>query len=304
MATEIRRLVEEGAARLARIADEPRREAELLLAAALDRPRAWLLARPEQEVLDCDATDRFESHITRRSIGEPIAYILGKKEFWSLALAVTPDVLVPRPETELVVERALAHLPDAGSRVHGQVGVRPSRVLDLATGSGAIGLAIAHERPFCQVVGTDISPAAAAIASANARRLGLGNAEFRSGDWYAPVAGEVFDLIASNPPYVPDDDPRLDWSARVYEPAWALYAGPTGLEALARVIAGAGARLALDGWLVLEHGLDQADDVRRLLREAGFVEVTTHRDSAAHERCTEGRRPEKGSDLFSARPMR
>jgi release factor glutamine methyltransferase len=296
MATEIRGLVEEGAARLARIADDPRREAELLLAAALDRPRAWLLARPEQQVLDCDATDRFESHITRRSIGEPIAYILGEKEFWSLALAVTRDVLVPRPETELVVERALAHLPDDGAR--------PSRVLDLATGSGAIGLAIAHARPLCQVVGTDISPAAAAIASANARRLRLGNAEFRSGDWYAPVAGEVFDLIASNPPYVPDDDPRLDWSARVYEPAWALYAGPTGLEALVRVIAGAGARLAHDGWLVLEHGLDQADDVRGLLREAGFVEVATYRDSAAHERCTEGRRPEKGSDLFSARPIR
>ena len=182
MATEVRQLIDEGAARLRRVADDPRLEAELLLAAALGRDRAWLHGHAEERVLDCDATDRFESHLTRRALGEPVAYILGEKEFWSLALAVTPDVLVPRPETELIVERVLARVP-AGSR---------ASVLDLATGSGAIALAIAHERPACTVLGTDRSEAAVALAVANARRLGLANASFRTGSWYAPVAGAAF----------------------------------------------------------------------------------------------------------------
>jgi len=279
MATEIRALIEEGAARLKRAADDPRREAELLLAAALRRSRAWLLAHPEERILDCDATDRYESHVTRRATGEPVAYILGEKEFWSLPLAVTRDVLVPRAETELVVERALAHLPAGESR----------RVLDLGTGSGAIALAIAHDRPACRVLGTDVSDAAVALAASNARHLGLRNADFEAGTWYEPAAAQRFDMIASNPPYVADGDPEVAWQVRLHEPPRAVYAGPTGFEALQTVVAGAPGRLAAGGWLVLEHGATQGAAVRELLRAAGLAGVATFRDAAAHERCSEGR---------------
>jgi len=279
MATEIRALIEEGAARLKRAADDPRREAELLLAAALRRSRAWLLAHPEERILDCDATDRYESHVTRRATGEPVAYILGEKEFWSLPLAVTRDVLVPRAETELVVERALAHLPAGESR----------RVLDLGTGSGAIALAIAHDRPACRVLGTDVSDAAVALAASNARHLGLRNADFEAGTWYEPAAAQRFDMIASNPPYVADGDPEVAWQVRLHEPPRAVYAGPTGFEALQTVVAGAPGRLAAGGWLVLEHGATQGATVRELLRATGLAEVATFRDAAGHERCSEGR---------------
>ena len=279
MATEIRALIEEGAARLRRAADDPRREAELLLAAALRRNRAWLLAHPEERILDCDATDRYESHITRRATGEPVAYILGEKEFWSLSLAVTRDVLVPRAETELVVERALAHLPAA----------EPRRVLDLGTGSGAIALAIAHDRPVCRVLGTDVSAAAVALATENARHLGLRNADFEAGAWYEPASAQPFDVIACNPPYVADGDPEVAWQVRRHEPARAVYAGPTGFEALRMVVAGAPGRLVAGGWLVLEHGVKQGAAVRELLAAAALAEVATFRDAAGHERCTEGR---------------
>jgi release factor glutamine methyltransferase len=281
MATEISRLLEEGIARLGRVADQPRHEAEILLAAALDKPRSWLIAHPEQRILDCDATDRYESHVTRRAHGEPIAYILGEKEFWSLPLEVTPDVLIPRPETELAVERALAHLPaDA-----------PGRVLDLAAGSGAIALAIAHERPRLQVIGTDLSAAAVDVARRNALRLHLANVEFRTGDWYAPVAGEHFTVVVSNPPYIAEDDPRVERAVRRYEPHAALFAGADGLEALRVVVTGGARQLCAGGWLVVEHGDTQGAEVRALCSRAGFEEVTTHRDLAGLERCTEGRWP-------------
>jgi len=279
MATEIRALIEEGATRLRRRPHDARLEAETLLAAALGRSRAWLLAHPEERILDCDATDRYESYVTRRAIGEPVAYILGQKEFWSMPLAVTPDVLVPRPETELLVERSLAHLPADTT----------ARVLDLGTGSGAIALAIARERPACQVLGTDRSGAAVMLASANAQRLGLHKVRFGTGDWYAAVAGERFELIACNPPYVADDDHDLDWQVRRYEPAHALFAGPTGLEALQRVALGAPAALVSGGWLVLEHGARQGEAVRALLHAAGLADVVTFRDLAGYERCSEGR---------------
>jgi release factor glutamine methyltransferase len=281
MATEVSQLLAEGIARLRRVTDQPRQEAEILLAAALDKPRAWVIAHPEQRILDCDATDRYEAHVTRRAHGEPVAYILGEKEFWSLALEVTPDVLIPRPETELVVERALAHLPEDA----------PGRVLDLATGSGAIALAIAHERPRLRVLGTDVSAAAVAVARRNAARLHLSNVEFRTGDWYAPVGDERFTLIVSNPPYVAEDDPRVDRSVRIYEPHAAVYAGAEGLGALRTIVAAAGDHLVGGGWLVLEHGDRQGAQVRDLLVDAGFGQVDTRRDLAGLDRCTEGRWP-------------
>jgi release factor glutamine methyltransferase len=279
VATEIARLIDEGAARLARVADDPRHEAEILLEAAIGRSRAYLMAHPEERILDCEATDRYEAGVTRRAQGEPIAYILGRKEFWSLPLRVDPAVLVPRPETELVVERALEHLP----------GGTACRVLDLAAGSGAIALAIASERPLCRVVGTDASPAAVALAQINAAQLAAANVEFRTGSWFEPAHEEVYDLIASNPPYIAEGDTRVEPAVRRYEPHEALFAGPSGLEALDAIVAGARRHLRPGGWLVVEHGDTQGAAVRELFTAAGFESVVTHRDLAGRDRCTEGR---------------
>jgi release factor glutamine methyltransferase len=279
VATEVSRLIEEGIARLQRAADDPRHEAQILLGAALGRSRAWLIAHAEERVLDCEATDRYEAYVTRRAHGEPIAYILGEKEFWSLPLLVEPGVLIPRPETELVVERALAHLP-AGSAC---------TALDLATGSGAIALAIASERPRCRVVGTDLSPDAVTLAVRNAARLDLAHVEFRVGSWFDPVQHERFDLIACNPPYIAHGDTRVEAGVLRYEPHAALFSGATGLEALADIVARAPAHLNAGGWLLLEHGDQQGESVRRLLADRGFVDVVTSPDLAALERCTEGR---------------
>lgn len=282
MATEIRALLDEGEARLGRIPGEARREAEILLGAALGKSRSYLLAHGDEPILDCEATDRYEAYVTRRRLGEPIAYILGEREFWSLRLVVRPGVLVPRPETELVVERALAHLPS------GRVG----NVLDLATGSGAIALAIAAERPALRVLAIDCATDAVGLARENAARLGLADrVEVRQGSWFGPTTGLRFGLIASNPPYVAEGDPRLEASVRRHEPHEALYSGPTGLEALTAIVADAPGQLEPDGWLVLEHGNDQAAAVRALLAARGYADVATFRDLAGHERCTEGRYP-------------
>ena len=282
MATEIRSLLDEGAAKLARTCDEPRREAELLLGAALGRSRAWLLAHPEERVLDCEATDRYEAYLTRRSRGEPVAYLLGEKEFWSLPLTVGPGVLIPRPETELVVERALAHFA-AGTRF---------AALDLATGSGAIALALASERPLGHVTATDISPLAVAATLDNAARLGLGaRVTVLQGSWFEPVAGRCYDLIVGNPPYIATDDPRVEPAVRRFEPQAALFAGPDGLDALRAIAAGAAQHLRTGGWLLVEHGDSQGSAVRDLFAQAGLASIATHRDLAGRERCTEGRLP-------------
>jgi release factor glutamine methyltransferase len=280
MATEIRALLDEGAARLGRVASHPRHEAEILLAAALGCTRTFLLAHPEHQVLDCEATDRYESNVTRRALGEPVAYLLGEKEFWSLSLRVRPGVLVPRPETELVVELALTHLPSSGA----------ATVLDLAAGSGAIALAVASERPQCRVIATDVSATAIDVARENAARLELdGRVEFRAGSWFAPVPDQAFDLIMSNPPYIADDDSRVEPAVRRFEPPQALFAGPTGLEALREIVAGAPGHLVANGWLVLEHGDTQGSAVRRMFSAAGFEAIETHLDLAGRDRCTQGR---------------
>jgi release factor glutamine methyltransferase len=286
MATEIRQLIDEGVAKLARVSATPRLDAEVLLAAALGTSRSSLHARAEERVLDCEATDRYEASITRRAHGEPVAYILGRREFWSLSLAVTPDVLIPRPETELVVERALTHLPaTTGATSDTTSG---ARVLDLGSGSGAIALAIAAERPACSVTGIDSSSAACRVAAANARQLGIGNVSFLTGCWYEPVAGQRFDVIASNPPYVADDDPRIERDVRRYEPGLALSGGPDGLASLRAVIGRAPAHLGPGGWLVVEHGDEQAPAVRALMRAAGLGSVATFDDLAGRPRVTEG----------------
>ncbi len=259
--------------------DHPALEAQLLLGHALGLARGELLARGDQ-LLAPDALAAYERAVQRRAAGEPLAYVTGRREFWSLPLAVTPAVLVPRPETELVVERALALLGD-----------RPAAVADLGTGSGAIVLALARERPQWRLTATDRSAAALAVAGANARALGVGNVRFLDGDWYQPLAGQGFDLIASNPPYVGTYDPVLRDPALRHEPLVALASGPTGLEDLAAVIGGASAHLLGDGWLVLEHGAGQAAAVAELLVGHGFRHVRCHADLAGLARVTEAQRP-------------
>jgi release factor glutamine methyltransferase len=256
-----------------------RLEAQLLLCHALCCTRGALLVR-EDEPLAPAQLAAIEGAAARRLAGEPLAYITGRREFWSLDLQVTPAVLVPRPETELVVERCLA-LIEAPT----------AAVADLGTGSGAIALALARERPAWQLTATDQSTAALAVATGNAAALALDNVRFRAGDWFVPLAAERFDLLASNPPYIALGDAALDDPALRHEPPAALASGPTGLEALATLIAGAPAHLRRDGWLVLEHGATQAGAVADLLVARGFRHVRCHADLAGLARVTEAQRP-------------
>ena len=254
-------------------------DAQLLLGHALARPRSALLVH-EIDLLQAGQLAEFTAAIERRARGEPLAYITGRREFWSLELQVSPAVLVPRPETELVVERCLVLLDSPAARV-----------ADLGTGSGAIALALARERPGWQITATDRSAAALAMAVANAQMLAIDNVRFLEGDWFGPLAGERLDLIASNPPYIGASDPALDDPALRHEPPTALSSGPTGLEDLATLIAGADAYLREAGWLVLEHGATQAREVADLLVARGFRHVRCHADLAGLPRVTEAQRP-------------
>jgi release factor glutamine methyltransferase len=266
------------ARRLGPVSETPALDAELLLAHALGAGRAALAAHPERPLAAAELA-ALEALAARRQRGEPVAYLTGRREFWSLDLAVTPEVLVPRPETELVVEMALEAIAGAA---------RPA-VLDLGTGSGAIALAIARERPDAAVTAVDESGEALAVAAGNAARLGLANVRFLRGHWFGPVAGSRFDLVASNPPYLAAAEPAL--AALAHEPRAALVAGPTGLEALAGICAGAPAALRPGGALVVEHGATQGALVRALMARAGFADVATRRDLAGCERATQGRMP-------------
>ncbi len=253
-----------------------RPDAELLLAHVLGKSRSWLFAHGD-DLVDPGAADRFEQQLLRCEQGEPVAYITGRRGFWTFELAVTPDTLVPRPETELLVELALQRLPTD----------RPLRIADLGTGSGAIALALAHERPLAQVVATDASAGALEVARGNARDLRLANMELRHGDWYAPLAGERFDLLASNPPYIAAGDPHLH-DLR-FEPDAALASGADGLDAIRAIVRDASLHLVPGGWLLLEHGFDQGSAVRALLQAAGMREVATERDMEGRDRVTLGR---------------
>ena len=264
--------------RLAGTTDNPRREAELLLAARLGTSRAALVADASRAV-DAEAVAGFDAWIERRSSGEPLAYITGRRGFWTLELEVTPDVLVPRPETELVVERALRH------------GGTQARLLDLGTGSGAIALALATERPQWSVTAVDRSPAALGVARRNAARVGAPGVDWREGSWFEPVARQRFDIIVSNPPYVAADDAALDDPALRHEPRAALTPGPDPLAALRAIVTAAPNHLAAGGWIILEHGATQGPAVRALLEAQGLSHVVSLRDLAGHERVTEGRLP-------------
>ena len=260
---------------LAQRSESPRLDAEVLLGKVLGVARTALILRGP-EPLAVDALREFQGMIDRRAGGMPIAYLTGTREFWSLALKVTPAVLVPRPETEILVELALALLPNTDER----------SVLDLGTGSGAVALAIASERPRARVTGVDISPAALGVARDNSHALELSRIAWRLGCWFDAVPGERFDLVAANPPYVAVGDPALD--ALAAEPALALSSGPTGLEALAAIAAGAAAHLKSGGWLLLEHGSGQSRDVAQLLEHHGFEHIRSHNDYSGRPRVTLG----------------
>ena len=252
-------------------------DAELLLAHALDRPRGWLYAHGDAE-LGAHVAERFGALVARRADGVPVAYLTGCRGFRDVDLAVTRDTLIPRPETELLVELALAKLPAD----------RASRLADLGTGSGAIALSLARERPRASVLATDASAAAVEVAAGNARRLGIGNVEFATGHWWDAVAGARFDLVASNPPYIAAGDPHLSRGDLRHEPPAALASGVDGLDAIRDIAAGAAAHLLPGGWLLLEHGHDQGPAVRGLLVAAGLGDVGTTRDLEGRERVTAG----------------
>jgi len=253
-----------------------RRDAEILLAHAWNLSRGQLLAR-DREPVPADVIARFTDACARRARGVPVAYLLGRREFWSLDFEVTSAVLVPRPETELLVERALA-----------LVGAGAARVADLGTGSGAIAIALAHERPQWKLTATDASADALAVARRNGERLAPGRLEWLLGEWFVPLAGRHFDAVVSNPPYIAADDPVLRGDGLEHEPRGALTPGGDGTAALATLINEAPDHLVAGGWLALEHGNGQGDWTRSALVARGFSHVTSAPDLAGHERVTSG----------------
>lgn len=262
---------------LAPVSDSARRDAEVLLCHVLGESLTYLRTWPERE-LAVAKQQAFDALIRKRQRGEPVAYLTGEREFWSLPFLVTSDTLIPRPETELLVEQTLKVLPDDGVQ----------QLLDLGTGSGVIALSLAKERPHWQLTATDASFAALRIAEKNARRLKLDNVRFEYGSWFAPVAGQRYHAIISNPPYVADRDPHLAQGDVRFEPNSALASGDDGLDDIRQIAAGAPAHLVAGGWLLLEHGYDQGEAVAALLRQHGFASVQTLTDLAGQPRVTLG----------------
>jgi release factor glutamine methyltransferase len=259
---------------------EARIEARVLLAHSLGVDHAWLIAH-DQDAPTSTQLHAIEDLFERRASGEPVAYMLTEREFYGLSFKVTPDVLIPRPDTELLVDAALEHL----SRLN------PYRILDLGTGSGAIAITLALQRPLSTVLAVDASPEALAIAQENARRLGATNVACISGNWYAMLDVKNFDIIVSNPPYIAASDPHLASGDLRFEPRQALASGTDGLTDLRQIIAGAPAHLVEGGWLLLEHGCDQAAAVTALLQQHGFVAIRTLQDLAGLDRVSTGRWP-------------
>lgn len=256
---------------------EAKLEAQLLLQTALSINRAWLLAH-EMDALEANIHAAFEALLNRRLNGEPIAHIIGRREFYGLDFIVTPDTLIPRPDTETLVDAALEKIP---------LNLTCS-LLDLGTGTGAIAIAIAKQRPQVQVTAVDASPAALAVAQANANKLNAQNARFLVSNWFSALSGQTFDVIVSNPPYIADQDIHLTQGDLRFEPAGALVAGKDGLDCIRQIISQAATHLNPQGWLMLEHGYDQAESVASLLKDAGFDAVTSTADLSGILRVTSG----------------
>jgi len=265
--------------RSAELPDSPtaRLDAELLLAAALGKPRSFLHTWPER-IVSTEAALAFAGYLQRRRTGEPVAYILGQQGFWKLDLEVAPHTLIPRPDTEMLVEAALELVP----------AFAPAQVLDLGTGTGAIGLALANDRQQWKITAVDRVTEAVALAERNRQRLQLDNAQVLNSHWFSALEGRQFDLIISNPPYIAETDPHLSMGDVRFEPGSALTSGPDGLDDLRTIISEAPVHLSPGGWLLLEHGYDQGPAVRELLIRHGFERIQTRRDLGEHERITFG----------------
>ena len=259
--------------------ESPRRDAEILLEHVTGKARTYLLAfgetllTPEQEA-------QLAALLARRKTGEPVAHLTGEREFWSLPLYVSAATLIPRPDTECLVEQALARLPDG-----------LCRILDLGTGTGAIALALASERPDCQVTAVDVMPDAVALAQRNLARLGFSNVQINQSSWFSALAQHAFEMIVSNPPYIDEHDPHLSQGDVRFEPLTALVAANDGLADIEHIITTAREYLVPGGWLLLEHGWTQGAAVRALFSAAGYASVETCRDYGGNERLTLGKKP-------------
>ncbi|EIX9031436.1 peptide chain release factor N(5)-glutamine methyltransferase [Klebsiella aerogenes] len=261
--------------------DSPRRDAEILLGHVTGKARTWILAFDET-VLTAEQLAELEALLARRLNGEPVAHLVGQREFWSLPLFVSPATLIPRPDTECLVEQALVRLPQTACRI-----------LDLGTGTGAIALALASERADCKVTAVDFMPDAAALAARNAAHLALNNVTVLQSDWFSALKGQRFAMIVSNPPYIDETDPHLAEGDVRFEPRTALVAADQGLADLAHIIREGRQYLLPGGFMLLEHGWKQGEAVRALFNEAGYLDVETCRDYGDNERLTLGRWPHK-----------
>lgn len=270
-------LIDDATRRFSLITDTPRIDAEVLMQHLLQRPLAWLLANGDKPASD-EHREAYRTLTDLRHSGQPIAYITGHKEFWSLDLDVTPEVLIPRPDTEVLVELALRHIDRA----------QANKVLDMGTGSGAIALALAKELPRAQVLGVDISDAALSVAKHNAKKSSLSNVRFICSNWFSKVEPQLFDLITANPPYIKVMDPHLEQGDLRFEPDIALIGGGDGLDDIRLIISTAPRYLKSGGYLVVEHGYDQAEAVTCLLSEAGFCDLLLAHDLNSLPRCTIG----------------
>lgn len=264
--------------KLGNTSDSAQLDAEVLLAYSLDRSRTWLRTWPET-ALSPEQEEQFNQLISRRQAGEPIAYLTGEREFWDMSLVVSNATLIPRPETERLVELVLEKIP---KEAHWQIA-------DLGTGSGAIALALARERPHCHVFATDVSEDALSVAKNNARKHSISNATFLQGSWLEPLADQQFELIVSNPPYVHPDDPHLSQGDLRFEPRQALQSSPDGLSDIRIIVEMARKHLTSPGWLLLEHGYDQGPAVKSLLEEWGYVQVQVMEDLTNNERVCLGK---------------
>ncbi len=263
--------------RNAGLKEHPQRDAEILLAHALGQTRTYLRTWPER-IPEPAHTIQFQNLLARRCLNEPIAYLTGERDFWDMTLTVSPDTLIPRPETETLVELALERIP-LNAAWH---------IADLGTGSGAIALAIARERPHCHIIATDISPAALDIARSNAFRLKVNNIRFVEGSWCQPLAGDYFEMIVSNPPYIHPADSHLQQGDLRFEPLIALQSGPDGLADIRTIGSEARQHLCSPGWLLLEHGYNQGTTVPAVLHEQGYQQIHTKKDLAQNDRISLG----------------
>lgn len=281
MSITVSQLLDAAQRRLQAVSDSARLDSELLLGQVLQQSRTWLHTWPDKTV-EATQQQTFEALLQRRLAGEPIAHILGEQDFWSLRLTVSPATLIPRPDTERLVELALERIPPEADW----------SIADLGTGSGAIALALAAERPRCRIIATEQSSAALDVARANAARHRLNNAQFIQSDWLSGIPGsQRFEMIVSNPPYICEADPHLSRGDVRFEPRSALTAGADGLDAIRLIIQQSGPRLLPGGWLLLEHGYDQGEAVQELLRAAGYGEVADFIDYGGNPRVAVGQRP-------------